>query len=123
MNLLISRSSFAIPILGLGMLTAPFQLHASELSDTEAKHFFNAKGCNACHGTYEIRIGPSYQIVAMRYEATLENVDRLAMKILFGGSGAWGTVPMISNPSIAPEEAQSLARWILKQNQSAPKSK
>lgn len=90
--------------------------HAADLSDSEAKKFFNAKGCNACHGVAEMRIGPSYEMIATRYAQNARDaVDVLSWKIRYGGAGAWGAVPMISNPRVSQEEAEAAARWILGQ--------
>lgn len=94
----------------------------AEMTAAAAKKFFNAKGCNACHELQEYRIGPSYQVVAMRYAAGYAaepklQVEKLAMKIRFGGAGAWGAVPMVSNPGLSEQEAADIATWILHQAQ------
>ena len=87
---------------------------AAELTNAEAKEFFNDRGCNACHGVDEMRIGPSYMQVAARYaNASPAVVERLSRKILAGGAGSWGNVPMISNPEMSEQEASKVTRWIL----------
>lgn len=91
---------------------------SADLDAAAAKHFFNDRGCNACHGLDEQRIGPAYQVVAARYAAEYatdpsDRIEKLAMKIRFGGAGAWGVVPMISNPGVSDEDARAVARWIL----------
>lgn len=87
---------------------------AAGLDAASAKKFFNDKGCNACHGLDEARIGPPYQAIAARYAADPSGrVEKLAAKIRFGGAGAWGVVPMISNPRVSQEEAEAVAQWIL----------
>lgn len=89
---------------------------ADDLNDSSAKKFFNDRGCNACHGLDEQRIGPSYRNVAARYaEDTPGRVERLVAKVRFGGGGAWGVVPMISNPAVSQEEGEKVVRWILSQ--------
>ena len=40
-------------------------------------------------------------------------MNRLAMKIINGGAGNWGTIPMVQNERISPEDARRIARWIL----------
>jgi cytochrome c len=40
-------------------------------------------------------------------------VDKLAAKIIKGGSGAWGPVPMPANPQVNEAEAKKLAAWVL----------
>ena len=96
----------------------------AEMTAAAAKHFFNAKGCNACHELNEHRIGPSYQVIALRYAAAYAadpalQVEKLAMKIRLGGAGAWGAVPMISNPGLSEQEATDIASWILHQAKAA----
>ncbi|MDO8290287.1 MAG: c-type cytochrome [Parvibaculum sp.] len=91
------------------------------LSDAEARIFINQKSCNACHEVDETRIGPAFRDVATRYEDDAETeVDRLAEKIIAGGAGSWGYVPMISYPDITSEEARAISLWILELNK--PKS-
>jgi len=86
---------------------------AAPPNDTEAKEFFNAKGCNACHGVDDARIGPPFRVIAARYSRSPEALDNLGRKIRFGGAGSWGLVPMISYPNLSDEEIQAITRWIL----------
>jgi cytochrome c len=84
------------------------------LTDAQAKKLFNARSCNACHALDETRIGPAYRTVGLRYrDAPADTVSWLATKIISGGAGSWGTVPMVSNPGVSPDEARAIARWIL----------
>lgn len=90
------------------------QTDTARLSDLEARSFINAHSCNACHEINETRIGPAFRDVAVRYDDRSEaRIDQLAQKIMHGGAGAWGNVPMVSSPKVAPGEAQAIARWIL----------
>lgn len=90
-----------------------------EFDDADAKLVFRLRGCNACHEVEAQRIGPPYRAIALRY-ATAHAEDAkmieqaLAMKIRLGGAGAWGNVPMVSHPAIDQEEAESIARWIMR---------
>jgi cytochrome c len=110
-----TRDRFAATIL-LALASSPVAARAgtTALTDAEAKKLFNSRSCNACHAVDETRIGPAFRAVALRYHDTSPaTVDWLATKILEGGAGAWGNVPMISNPAISPDEARAIARWIL----------
>lgn len=96
-------------LVGNGALAQPV-----DLSEVAARAFFNDKGCNACHGVDETRIGPSYRIIAARYAgAPADVVAFLGWKIRWGGAGAWGVVPMISHPAVSSQEADAAVRWIL----------
>jgi len=58
-------------------------------------------------------VGPSYKDVAAKYKADKSAVDKLATKIVKGGSGVWGAVPMPANPQVNEAEAKKLAAWVL----------
>jgi cytochrome c len=73
----------------------------------------SAKNCMACHTTDKKVVGPAYKDVAAKYAQQKGAASMLAQKILKGGSGAWGPVPMPANPQVSPAEAQKLANWIL----------
>ena len=69
------------------------------------------KNCMACHATDKKLVGPSFKDIAAKYQA--KDVDALAQKILKGGAGVWGPVPMPANPQVSDAEAKELVRWIL----------
>jgi len=71
------------------------------------------KTCMACHALDRKIVGPSYKDVASKYAGQRDAVDRLAEKIVKGGSGVWGAVPMPANPKVSAAEARQLANWIL----------
>jgi cytochrome c len=103
-------------------LWAPALGWAEDLNDASAKALFNAKGCNACHATDEVRIGPPFRTVSLRYTNTPGfDAEWLAQKIRSGGAGSWGTVPMVSAPQVSPEQARAIVRWIMSLAPSPPK--
>ena len=65
-----------------------------------------------CHTIEKKIIGPAYIDVANKYEATPENIDMLVQKVIKGGSGVWGDVPMTPN-NITPEEAKEIITYLL----------
>ena len=71
------------------------------------------KNCMACHATDKKVIGPAYKDVAAKYAGQKDAADKLAQKILKGGSGVWGAVPMPANPQVSDAEAKTLAAWVL----------
>jgi cytochrome c len=72
-----------------------------------------AKNCMACHAVDKKLVGPSYKDVAKKYAGQKDAVDKLAVKIMKGGSGVWGPVPMPANPQVSEAEAKKLATWVL----------
>ena len=69
--------------------------------------------CLTCHKTSEKNIGPAYKDVAAKYENTEENVKMLAEKVIKGGSGVWGAVPMTPHPQISQEDAEAMVKYVL----------
>ena len=61
------------------------------------------KNCMSCHSVTRQFMGPSLHDVAARY----------AHKILDGSTGVWGTVPMPANTQLTPDQAATLAAWVL----------
>ena len=74
-----------------------------------------ATNCMACHAVDKKLVGPAYKEVAAKYAADKSAADKLAVKILKGGSGVWGAVPMPANAQVNEAEAKKLAAWVLSQ--------
>ena len=74
-----------------------------------------AKNCMACHAVANKLVGPSYKDVAAKYNGQKGAEDKLVQKVLKGGAGAWGPVPMPANPQVSEAEARSLVKWVLAQ--------
>ncbi|WP_127996398.1 c-type cytochrome [Piscinibacter defluvii] len=72
-----------------------------------------AKNCLACHAADKKVVGPSYKEVAAKYAGQKDAVDKLSEKVMKGGVGAWGQVPMPANPQVNAAEAKQLVQWIL----------
>ena len=69
----------------------------------------------ACHSVDKKLVGPAYKDVAAKYKGDKAAVDKLAAKVVKGGSGAWGTIPMPANPQVSEAEAKTLVAWVLSQ--------
>ncbi|GGE76526.1 c-type cytochrome [Massilia psychrophila] len=74
-----------------------------------------AKNCMACHAVANKVLGPAYKDVAAKYTGQKDAEDKLVGKVLKGGSGAWGAVPMPANPQVSEAEARTLVKWIMAQ--------
>jgi cytochrome c len=72
-----------------------------------------ASDCKTCHHSTNKIIGPSHTDVAKKYEFTKANVEMLAQKIIKGGTGVWGQVPMSPHADISTADAEKMARYVL----------
>ncbi|MEI7588448.1 MAG: c-type cytochrome [Chitinophagia bacterium] len=69
--------------------------------------------CLTCHKTSEKNIGPAYKDVAAKYENTEANVKMLAEKVMKGGSGNWGAIPMSPHPQLKQEDVEAMVKYVL----------
>jgi len=69
--------------------------------------------CITCHKISERLIGPSFQEVSIRYEKTDNNVKMLAEKVIKGGSGSWGKIPMTPHTNLSKPDAEKIVKFIL----------
>ena len=103
-----SRTFSVVFALSAGVLTA--MASAPALAD---QALATSKNCMACHAADKKLVGPSYKDVAAKYASDKSAVDKLAAKILKGGSGAWGAIPMPANAQVNEAEAKKLAAWVM----------
>ena len=70
--------------------------------------------CLTCHKIDETSTGPAYRDVANKYgpgdDAT---ITTLANKIIKGGSGNWGSVPMTAHDALSQEDAKAMVKYIM----------
>ncbi|RJG25416.1 c-type cytochrome [Massilia cavernae] len=74
-----------------------------------------AKNCMACHAVANKLVGPAFKDVAAKYAGQKDAEAKMVTKVVKGGSGAWGAVPMPANPQVSEAEAKTLVKWILAQ--------
>jgi cytochrome c len=72
-----------------------------------------SKNCMSCHAVDKKLVGPAYKDVSAKYKADKAAAERLAAKVMKGGGGVWGAVPMPSNPQVSDAEAKKIVAWIL----------
>ena len=99
-------------LLAIASVAAGVAVSTPALADLQLA---TAKNCMACHAIDKKLVGPSYKDVAAKYAGQKDAADKLAAKVIKGGSGVWGPVPMPANPQVSPDEAKKLVTWILTQ--------
>lgn len=95
-------------ILGVTAVTVLPMRHA-----TADEAMAKKNGCFACHSVDKKIVGPAYKDVAAKYKGDATAVDTLTKKVLEGGGGVWGQVPMPPNVAVSPDNARKLVEWIL----------
>lgn len=78
----------------------------------KAKALAQSKNCLACHAIDKKLVGPAYTEVSKKYKGNKDAEDMLIKKVINGGGGVWGTIPMPPNP-VKQDEAKLLVEWIL----------
>ncbi|MEY4751700.1 MAG: hypothetical protein RIQ60_3914 [Pseudomonadota bacterium] len=97
-------------LVALVALTAAFAGPAFANADLAQK-----KNCLACHAVDKKVVGPAYKEVAAKYASDKGAAAKLTEKVMKGGVGAWGQIPMPANPQVTEAEAKTLVAWILSQ--------
>jgi len=70
--------------------------------------------CMSCHKVDEKLSGPAYTEVARKYAGAGEaTINKLAKKIIEGGSGVWGETMMTSHQNVTVVEAKEMVQYIL----------
>jgi cytochrome c len=71
--------------------------------------------CMGCHKAQSKVLGPAFKDVAKKYAGNPKAEQLMVEKIIKGGAGVWGPVPMAANPKIPREDVRKLAAWVLSQ--------
>lgn len=88
------------------------------VADTKGLELIGASDCTTCHRLHKADagspIGPAYSEVAAKYSPAADTtIDRLVKKIIAGGSGVWGTVPMTPHAALPPADVKEMVVYIL----------
>ncbi len=72
-----------------------------------------SKNCMQCHAMDKKLVGPAYKDIAKKYAGQADAQAKLVDKVVKGGSGTWGAIPMPANPQVSADEAKKLVAWVL----------
>lgn len=99
---------------GAGLLAPPVQADAKG-SGSDIPALMKEKRCVLCHSETGRLVGPPYKMIAHMYKDRDhgKSMDKLVKKILKGGMGTWGAMPMPASDNVTEEQARAMARWIL----------
>jgi len=89
----------------VGVLVASAFASQAAMADA-GSDLAKAKNCMACHAVATKLVGPSYKDVAAKYAGQKDAESKLVTKVMKGGSGTWGAIPMPANPQVNEAEAR-----------------
>ena len=84
---------------------------SSNMSSDPGFKLIEGADCLACHKIDAKVIGPSYQDVAAKY--TEADMEQLVQKIIDGGKGNWGDIPMTPHQGLSKDDAKQMVKYIL----------
>lgn len=87
---------------------------SASADDARAMTVAKQNACMGCHAVDKKIVGPSFQAVAKKYANDPSAIAFIKNKILKGGSGSWGVVPMPANAKLSEADVSLLAGWILR---------
>jgi cytochrome c len=97
--------------------TTPAAAPSTAASD-KGLELIGASDCTTCHRLNKessgASIGPAYSEVAAKYAPAADTtIDRLVKKVISGGSGIWGTIPMTPHPALKAEDVKTMVTYIM----------
>ena len=86
---------------------------SASIGSAKGEQLISGSDCLTCHKVDVKIVGPAYVDVANKYEATEANIEMLAGKIINGGSGSWGEIPMAPHTSLSTDDTKEMVKYIL----------
>ena len=79
----------------------------------KAMNLISKSDCKSCHTIKTQSLGPAFMAVAAKYKGNEKAPDRLAKKIISGGTGVWGDAMMPAHSGLSEVDAKAIARYVL----------
>jgi cytochrome c len=80
---------------------------------SKGANLISKSDCKSCHILDKKSVGPSYLDVANKYKNDTKGQERIAGKIITGGSGVWGDHAMSAHPQVSKEDAAKMVQYII----------
>jgi cytochrome c len=90
---------------------APAAPSGADAASKAALALATQHNCLACHGVANKIVGPAFTDVAKKHAGRSDAVAYLTQKVLGGGSGVWGAIPMPAQ-TLPAADAQAIAQWL-----------
>ncbi|SIT74482.1 MULTISPECIES: c-type cytochrome [Burkholderiaceae] len=98
---------------GVAVVLAGTSTGAHAYDAERAQTLAKQNACFGCHAIERKLVGPSFAEIAQRYKADATAPARLVKKVMQGGAGVWGPIPMPSQPRLSEADAKVLVDWVL----------
>lgn len=85
----------------------------TQQQQSEGEKLISKMDCVGCHKLDKKLVGPSYLDIAKKYTSNEKNINYLSDKIIKGGTGVWGTIPMAAHSTLKKDDAKKMAKYIL----------
>ncbi len=99
-------------IIVTGMLVMS-TLATQAAASTEVPDMLKKYTCTACHAVDKKVVGPAFSSIAAKYKGDPAAKEKLSLKVVNGGGGVWGTMPMPANPKLSQTDAATMIDFIL----------
>lgn len=88
---------------------------AAPAAKVDAMALLQSNSCLSCHAIDHKVVGPAYHDVAAKYAKDPQALAKVTSSIQHGGSGKWGSIPMLPFAQLSPADLQTLSTFILSQ--------
>lgn len=83
------------------------------VSSSQGMALMNKSDCKACHSMNQKMVGPAFLDIAKRYKNDRAALSKLTGKVINGGAGNWGQIPMTPHSQLSQKDAAEMVRYIL----------
>jgi cytochrome c len=106
-------ASFNYLSFGKDLASALSGANHGNLKYAATEKLYASLDCKACHTLDTKSIGPALKEIAKKYAGKEGYDQKLAEKIIKGGSGNWGSYPMPPHMDLPEKDAKEIAKYIL----------
>ena len=85
----------------------------SAMSSNSGMTLMSQSDCKACHAVDKKLVGPAFLDIAKRYKNDAFALSKLTGKVIKGGAGNWGDIPMTPHPQLAKKDVRQMVSYIL----------
>jgi cytochrome c551/c552 len=97
----------------IAIIEKPIVVKDPESSIYKGENLMRQSDCFSCHSVDEKIIGPSFTQISNRYDANKDKISYLINKVMNGGSGAWGQIPMQPHHQLNQGDVKEMVLYIL----------